>query len=302
VKVFLTGASGFVGSHAARVLLSADCQVLALVRPTSSLSRLQDILPRLTLIRQDLNNVSFLRQALEEWRPEACVHLAWYAEPGQYLHSPENIVSLMSSLSLLQELIRVGCARVVMTGTCAEYDADQEWFHEDSPTHPATVYAATKLAMYLIGHKLAQAGKIHFAWARLFYLYGPLEDDRRAVPSVIRTLLEGRVCPSTLGEQVRDYLHVHDVAEALWTLVRQGADGVFNISSGMPLTIRQLFETIGNVLGRTNLLGFGQLPYRDWEPMFMCGDNRRLRELGWSPRVSLKTGLAQTVDWWKAHI
>jgi nucleoside-diphosphate-sugar epimerase len=299
MRVLLTGAGGFIGSQAARALLASGCEVAALLRPTTSPARLQDVLGRLSVVRADLADLPALRQALLDWRPDACLHLAWYAEPGKYLHSPQNIPALTTSLALLEELARAGCRQVVMAGTCAEYDTDRGLLREDGPTRPATVYAASKLALNLVGQQLAAAAGVRFAWARLFYLYGPSEDDKRVVPAVIRALSRGEPFPATQGEQVRDYLHVEDVAAGLVTLVTQGAAGVFNVASGVPVTVRQLMETVGDLLGRPDLLRFGAVPYRDWEPRFICGDNQRLRGLGWAPQYTLREGLAETVAWWQ---
>jgi nucleoside-diphosphate-sugar epimerase len=299
MRVLLTGAGGFIGSHAARALLASGCEVAAVLRPTTSTARLQEVIDRLTVVRTDLADLPVLRQALLDWRPDACLHLAWYAEPGKYLHSPQNIPALTASLALLEELARAGCKQVVMAGTCAEYDTDRGLLREDGPTRPATVYAASKLALDLVGQHLAAAAGVRFAWARLFYLYGPGEDEKRVVPAVIRALMRGEPFPATQGEQVRDYLHVEDVAAGLVTLVTQGAAGVFNVASGVPVTVRQLMETVGDLLGRADLLRFGAVPYRDWEPSFICGDNQRLRGLGWAPRFTLREGLAETVAWWQ---
>jgi len=299
MKVFLTGASGFVGAHVARVLLAAGCRVAALVRPGRSLWRLADSADRLTLIPGDLADLPGVRPVLAEWRPEACIHLAWYAEPGKYLHSLENLAALTASLRFLEELIQIGCHRIVMVGTCAEYDTDLGFLREDSPTRPTTIYAAAKLALNLVGQQVSQSLGGTFAWARLFYLYGPLEDPRRVVPALIRALRRGEPFPATAGEQVRDYLYIEDVAAALWILAERRGHGVFNIASGMPVTMRQFMETVGAITGKSHLIRFGAVPYRDWDPMFICGDNRRLREIGWSPRYSLTEGLEQTVKYWE---
>jgi nucleoside-diphosphate-sugar epimerase len=303
MRVFLTGASGFIGSHVARTLLSTGCEVAILARPGNPLWRLRDVAHHLTLLRGELSGIAALRPALGDWKPEACIHLAWYAEPAKYLTSPENIPALTASLALLDELIKAGCRQVVMAGTCAEYDTDGRLMREDGPTQPTTLYAAAKLSLSLLGQQIASAAGVRFAWARLFYLYGPYEDERRAVPALIRALLRGEAFQATKGEQVRDYLHVEDVASALCALAEQGVSGIVNIASGVPVTMRQVMETVGEITGRTDLIRFGELPYRDWEPSSICGDNRRLHtETGWKPRYpTLKSGLSQTVEWWKGR-
>jgi nucleoside-diphosphate-sugar epimerase len=302
MRVFLTGASGFIGSHVARALVMAGHDVGILAVANDDLWRLQDVVGRLSVWRGDLAEMPALRPTLGAWQPEVCIHLAWHAEPGKYLHSPENLKSLAASLILLQELAQMGCRQVVAAGTCAEYDTDRGYLREDGPIHPTTLYATAKLAFGLLGKQMAAAAGMQFAWARIFYLYGPGEDRRRVIPALICSLLGGQSFPATQGEQVRDYVHVEDVSAAFLTLVDRHADGVFNIASGAPVTIRQLLETVGELVGRTQLIQFGALSCRDWEPKFICGDNQRLCGLGWSPRYALRDGLRQTLDWWQSHL
>jgi nucleoside-diphosphate-sugar epimerase len=299
MKVFVTGASGFIGAQVTKALLAGGHSVTALVVPGDSLWRLAEAIGKFSIVTGRIADRDALRRALNKFQPEACIHLAWYAEPGKYLSSPENIASLTDSLSLLDELIQAGCGQVIMAGTCAEYDTEKGFLREDTPARPTTLYAATKLAACLIGQQLAAAAQINFAWGRIFYPYGPQEDPRRLVPAAICALQQGRSFPATLGEQVRDYIFIEDVAAAFCIMMEKQAIGVVNISSGVPVTIRQLLETIAVLMGRSDLTQFGALAYRDWEPSFICGDNSRLMQLGWRPEYTLIKGLEQTIDWWK---
>jgi len=288
-----------VGSQVARLALADGYEVAGLVLPGDPMRRLQSVRNQLRLLEGDLANVATFRSWLHELRPDVCIHCAWYAEPGKYLNAPENIQCLTQSLALLHELIAVGCRQVIMVGSCAEYDTEAGFLHEDGVTRPVTLYAATKLALGLVGQQLARRTDTNFAWARLFYLYGPEEDERRLIPALIKALLDGQSFPATRGEQVRDYLHVADVAKGLLTLADRKATGIYNIASGLPVTVRQLMEIVGELLGRPDLIQFGEVPYRDWEPPFICGDSRRLRALGWTPRHTLRDGLGHTINWWR---
>ena len=295
MRVFLTGGSGFIGSHVTKTLLQRDHEVALLARPGDPMTRLQSLHGRFDTIKGTLENADLLEKSIKRFKPEACIHLAWYAEPGKYLDSAQNIQSLASSLSLFQALIKAGCRQIVAAGTCFEYDTKFGYLHEDSPARPASLYAAAKHSCCLIASQLAAQAKISFAWGRIFYPYGPQEDQRRLVPAAIKALNQGVPFPASAGDQVRDYIHVADVASALCTLMEKQADGVFNISTGVPMSIRQLLETLGKLMNRSHLIQLGVLPYRKWEPPFICGDNTRLRNFGWSPCYSLEAGLSETI-------
>lgn len=302
MKVFVTGASGFIGSHVTRALLASGHDVAALRRSSSVPRRLEDVADRVLMITGDLAHVAGFRQALAAWKPEASVHLAWYAEPGAYLESPVNLDCLAGSLALVRLLGDLGCRRAIMAGTCAEYDRTAGVMREDTPTRPETLYAACKLALKVAAEPFAAAHGIGLVWARVFFLYGPDEDQRRLVPAAIRAMLRREGFPTTSGLQQRDYLHVHDVASALVSLLASEAVGVFNVASGTHVAVRELLETVADLAGgdHRRFLEFGALQTHEWEPMLMCGDNGRLVATGWAPRYDLREGLRQTLEWWKA--
>ena len=119
------------------------------------------------------------------------------------------------------------------------------------------------------------------------------------VPALINSLLNGNHYPATKGEQVRDYLYVGDVVAALWLIASSQLAGVYNVCSNTPTTIHQLMTSVGKILGKEDLIQFGSIPYRDWEPMSILGDNRKLKQAGWRKQFSLTRGLERTVDWWR---
>lgn len=302
MRIFLTGASGFIGAHVTRALIERGHSLTALAVPGDTLWRLRDLEHHLTIVYGDLSNTKRLQAILARFQPEACIHLAWYAEPGKYLHSEENISCLQNSLNLLLQLSRVGCHKVVMAGSCAEYDHNFSLLHEESPTHPTTIYAASKLSCCLLGQQISLIKNIDFVWARIFYPYGPMEDSRKIIPSAIRALQQGKPFPTTRGDQVRDFIFVEDVANAFFTLIESQTSGIYNICSATPITIRELLNTIATMTGHRDLIEFGAISYRDWEPLFICGNNERLKQLGWSPLYSLSEGISISLDFWKSYI
>jgi len=301
LKVLVTGAGGFVGSHVARHLLASGSEVAALLRPGAH-PRLAEIKDRLTVFEGDLARPESWAEAVTKWQPEACIHAAWYAEPGRYLDSTENLTGLRSGLDLLEIAAQAGCRKIVMAGTCFEYDTDPGYLREDGPTKPLTLYAAAKLALNVVARQRAAQLGVSLAWGRIFYVYGPWEDERRVVPALVLSMLRGEEFRATSGEQVRDYLHVADVASGLCALAERGCSGVFNVCSSEPVTMAQLMRTAAGIMGHPELLRLGARPPAQFDPPFIAGDNRRLKsEAGWGRRYDLESGLRETADWWRAR-
>jgi nucleoside-diphosphate-sugar epimerase len=123
------------------------------------------------------------------------------------------------------------------------------------------------------------------------------------VASVIRRLLAGERAPTSEGSQVRDFLHVEDVAAAFVALLESDVQGPVNIASGKPVAVGDLVTSIARRLSRLDLLDRGALPTPGGEPPLLVADVQRLdHEVGWRPRYDLESGLEQTIEWWRAEL
>lgn len=215
--VLLTGATGFIGARIARALVNQRCDVVALVRPTSNRRRLAHLGDSIRLAEGDFHAPDDVECVVRGTTPDVLIHAAWRAT-GSYLADPGNIGDLQASLDLFERARVAGCRRIVGLGTCLEYDTRRGWLDESAPLAPASLYASAKAALYLATSAWARELNVSFAWPRLFNQYGPGEDPRRLVPSVAMALLAGRPVQVTRGDQVRDYLYVDDLADAVLTV------------------------------------------------------------------------------------
>ena len=299
----MTGAAGFIGSHVTRRIVRDGHTVCAAIRPGESTDRLTDVLSRLSVIACDLRDARAVQGLISVAQPECTIHLAWYAVPGKYWTAPENLDCVSMSLCLARALGAAGCSRLVAAGSCAEYDWDYGYLSEDTtPLKPRTLYGACKNATREILEAFCADAGMGFAWARFFYLYGPGEQQARLVRSVIQALQSGGMAECTTGEQIRDFLHVEDVASAVWAIAQSNLTGSVNVASGQPVKIRDIAETLGRILQASSKLAFGALPTDPQEPPLLVGDVRKLKsQTDWTPRWTLEEGLRQTVAWWREN-
>jgi nucleoside-diphosphate-sugar epimerase len=292
-RVLITGASGFIGQHCLEPLLARGYEVHAV----SSQRRTGG--PAGVHWRQaNLLEPGVARALVAEVAPTHLLHLAWYVKPGKLITSPENFAWVAASMELIQQFAAQGGKRLTVGGSAYEYDWSYGYCVEKlTPTVPDTVYGACKHALNVLVRALADQIGLSAAWGRVFFLYGPHEHPERLVSSVIVSLLRGEPAKCSHGEQIRDYLHVQDVAAGLVALLDSDVTGAVNVSSGQATTIRDIVLSIGQLMDRPELIQLGAIPARSNDARLVVGDNSRLQfEVGWKQQFDLDTGLRKTIE------
>lgn len=295
-RVLVTGASGFVGGHLLPLLVARGHEVHAMSRFTRSSSSA-------TWHDTDLMDARSVSELFADVRPEVLVHLAWYTNPGDFWWSQKNVEWVEATLRLARAFASLGGRRFVGVGTCAEYDPRFGFCSEGlTPLQPSTLYGASKHATHSIIESAADRWGIEVVWPRIFFPYGPGEPSSKLVSYVIGCLLRGRTADCTTGQQIRDYIHVSDVAAFLARLVDGRVVGAFNVGSGVPVTVGEVALTIGRLLGLPHLvrLGARQSDYDD-PPLLLADMRKSQQELSWSPSLSLEQGLSGTIEFLKAE-
>jgi len=293
-KALITGARGFIGRQTFPFLKERGFEVHAVGRGPKP-----DFIPsdvQWTAI--NLQDTFAHADLLQSIKPTHLLHMAWYAEPGKYWTSLENFRWVQASLNLFQEFTQNGGKRIVGAGTCAEYQWDYGFCSESlTPLKPWTPYGVCKKALQEMLDQFAGQTGISYGWGRIFFLYGPHEYAARLVSSVILSLMQDQPAKCSHGEQIRDFLHVQDVASAFVAVLDSEFTGPINIASGEPVPVKRIIEIIAKKLGKEDLVQWGALPAPKNEPPILAADIRNLKEeIGWTPHFTLQDGLEHTIE------
>jgi nucleoside-diphosphate-sugar epimerase len=293
-RLLLTGATGFVGR-----------QVLPHLAETFDLhcaSRGKQPLDRFTWHIADLRDADQCRRLVTDTRPAYLVHLAWNTEQDRFWEAADNEDWLEGSRALCRAFAASGGARLVVTGSCAEYAGNspepRRENEDEGDALPATRYGRAKLDLLRSLRKL----DIPHAWARIFFPYGPGEGERRLVPSIARALLRGEPADCSSGRAIRDFIDVRELGRALAALITSDVTGSINLGQGERTRIADVANLLGELAGRPDLIRLGARADRPNEPELLVPDLERQRShLGFEPRVGLREGLKAALAWWSVQ-
>ncbi|MCX6750229.1 MAG: NAD-dependent epimerase/dehydratase family protein, partial [Candidatus Pacearchaeota archaeon] len=151
--------------------------------------------------------------------------------------------------------------------------------------------------------KIAEEKGINFINVKMEHMYGPGEDSNRFMPSLIKKMMKNEKVDMTKGEQARDFIYVEDAVEAYATILHNAE--IFKgfreieVGSGAPVRIKDLANTIKNMIGSKSTINFGAIPYRKNEPMYTCANISPLKRMGWTPKITLENGIMRTIESYK---
>ncbi|QNP29923.1 NAD-dependent epimerase/dehydratase family protein [Cylindrospermopsis curvispora] len=281
MRIAVTGATGFIGRHVVNALVSNGYDVLAVGRSAPLPGQKLSFLP--VDLLQEKNH-----HWISEYKPSHLLHLAWYAEHGKYWTSPLNLNWCDATVHLVNAFVNQGGKRVVVAGSCAEYDWSFGYCHEvKTPSRPSTLYGTAKDCARRMSEKICALQSVPLAWGRIFLPFGLGESSQRLIPSITHALSGLRPPFPIRVHQWRDILPVEIVADGLVFLVAQESSGVFNICSGKPTQLSEVIQKIGVMLNRNIDLLMVEADSSLYPDYFLLGDNQSLVSQGWLPEYNI---------------
>lgn len=319
MHIFVTGGAGYIGSIAAQVLLDAGHKVT--VYDSLVTGHRAAVPRRAEFVLADLGNRDLLRQTITSGSYDAVMHFAAFIEAGESMQAPGKYFhnNLGLSLGLIEETVRAGIERFVLSSTAAVYRSSDDRLDEQAPLGPVNVYGETKLMIEGVLDWYRQIHGLRYAALRYFNAAGALPDrgedhqpESHLIPLVLRVALGqhdsikifGTDYPTPDGTCIRDYIHVSDLVHAhLLALDALGTSDrlIYNLGNGSGYSVREVIDTARQVTGH---------PIQAEEAARRPGDAPRLvasaesiqRELGWKPRQpSLEAIIRSAWEWLVDH-
>lgn len=266
-KIFVTGATGFIGGHFVNNLPN-EVEVIGLKRRVS----IPRVYPRkgIKWICKDLNEI----KSEDLFNIDALVHFASFGVSPQKASWDElYYFNVINTLSLLQAAAEAGVGRVIIAGTSAEYGLSSDSF-EFIPTSaallPTTPYASSKAACFELAYAFCLKSKIPLFYNRIFSAFGEGQFEENFWPSLRKAAFKGEDFPMTSGTQIRDFIHVKQVAQSfvedLFSDVSHNeSPQIKNVCSGVGITLREFAQTHWSQWDAKGKLLLGYIPSREGE-------------------------------------
>jgi len=304
-KFLLTGASGFIGSVLLRKLLDQGHDVHLILREQSNTWRIDDLLKNVTVHQSDLSNLNELKKIIQISKPEVIYHLA---TNGAYSYQKDanQIIetNILGTWNLIQACNDIDYKLFVNTGSSSEYGYKSYAMRETDIVEPASYYAVTKCAQTLLCSHIARQEKRAIVTIRPFSVYGPYEEPKRLMPTLMKALMFNEEMNLVAPETARDQIYVDDIVDAYLKIdeLKNNPGEYFNIGTGVQSTIKEVIDTAIKVSKKTAQFKWGTMENRSWDTNNWVADISKARQLlNWTPKISLENGIKLSWNWFQKN-
>ena len=294
-SILIVGGTGFIGYHLAKKCLQKGWDVTSI---STKLPRKKTYLSRAKYKICDITKKKNLKKKINKYF-KYVVNLGGYVDHSNKKKTFES--HYMGCKNLAEIFLKKKPDSFVQIGSCIEYGNTKSPQKENAKCNPKSVYGKAKLLSSLHLIDLFKKKKFPCTILRLYQVYGPKQDFNRFIPVIISSCIKNKKFSCSEGSQLRDFLYVDDVVEAiLKSLQNKNAKGeIINIGSGNPRKIRKIIENINTTLRGGHPL-FGKIKLRKDEMLKMYPNIKKSRnKINWIPKVSFNSGLKKTIKSYK---
>ncbi len=306
-RILITGASGFIGKHLFNKLVQTSDQI-ACIDLFFDQTIIEKYGEKVQFFQGNLMDKNFLTSCIHDFSPKYVFHLAGSKSRTNSLSEFKTSfeINYLGTLNLFEALLECQNFKLVtILGTIEEYGHTISPFKENSQELPSSAYGLSKLSATKLAMIFYQQFNLPVVVLRPSIAYGPYQGDEMFIPALIKTLIKKQPFKMTEGNQLRDFIYIDDLTNALIKGIScTGLEGqIINIASGTSITIRDIALQIAEITNSEENLKIGELPYRNFEIMNYTVDiTQASRLLQWQAKTKLNDGLEKTVSFYKKKL
>ena len=311
MKILVTGGAGFIGSAFVRMAIGEGLEVINLDKLTyaGNLENLAAIegSPGYRFVQGDICDEVLVDGLVSREKPDAIVHFAAESHVDRSILSPEPVIqtNLRGTFTLLEAARKHRLARFVHVSTDEVYGSLQHPLEatEDYPLNASSPYSASKAGSDLLVRSYFVTYKLPVVITRASNNYGPYQFPEKLIPLMITNALEDRPLPVYGdGNQVRDWLYVDDHCRGILAVLNEGREGeIYNIGGNRSLPNMDVVRQVLALTDKPEILIQYVTDRPGHDRRYALSSEKLMRETGWRPLMDFETGLARTIDWYRAN-
>ena len=293
MKIFVSGATGYLGYHFVKVAINQGHEVLCLRRPTSRSLFDFEIENKVKWVVNDEE----LKSAVIDFQPDVLFHAAWGGVRGSDRNNieiqKENLVMSHNLLTLYPY------KQIIAIGSQAEYGYYNDIISEDHTLKPTMEYAKAKIQCCKDLQHYCEQNNIEWQWIRIFTVFGEKQTGGLIKLAIEKCLNVEKSFDTTPGEQKYSYLYAEDFGKAICNMLgSKGKSGIYNLSQPQCLkSNKEILENVKTLTKSDIHLNFGAMPYPEGQVMLMDGSvNKFEKAFGAVPYTNFEVAMANTID------
>ena len=296
MKIFVSGATGYLGYHFVKVAINQGHEVLCLRRPTSRSLFEAEIENKVKWVVNDEE----LKSAVIDFQPDVLFHAAWGGVRGA---ERNNIEIQKDNLVMSHNLFTLyPYKQIIAIGSQAEYGYYNDVISEDHPLKPTMEYAKAKIQCCKDLQHYCEQNNIEWQWIRIFTVFGEKQTGGLIKLAIEKCLNGEESFDTTPGEQKYSYLYAEDFGKAICNMLgSKGKSGIYNLSQPQCLkSNKEILESVKTLTKSDIHLNFGAMPYPEGQVMLMDGSvNKFEKAFGAVPYTDFNTALEHTINSFK---